>query len=143
MKYWFSGESNAFYPIELKTDYLAAGSLPADLVEVSSAVFAEYSGPSPENKVRGVDAYGFPAWQDVPPPTAEDLMVAAENMQQALVNQALDHISDKQWQGKAAIGRLKDDERAEYNAWLDYLDELDVVDLPSAPTVNWPSQPEK
>lgn len=143
MNYWFSGKNNAFYPITMKEAYLVAGSLPPDIVEVSDAVYAEYSGEPPQGKVRGVDVSGHPVWLDLPPPTEEDLHAEAANIRQILIEQALDYISDKQWQGKAAMGRLKDGEREQYNAWLDYLDALDAVDISAVPDVNWPSSPEK
>ncbi|EFN5053815.1 tail fiber assembly protein, partial [Escherichia coli] len=41
-----------------------------------------------------------------------------------------------------AIGRLTDDELAQYNLWLDYLDELEAVKTSSAPDINWPTPPE-
>ncbi len=31
-------------------------------------------------------------------------------------------MNSKQWPGKAAIGRLKGEELAQYNLWLDYLE---------------------
>ena len=50
-------------------------------------------------------------------------------------------MNSKQWPGKAAMGRLKDSEKAQYNAWLDYLDELEAVDTSKAPEIAWPSPP--
>ncbi|MGT5875404.1 tail fiber assembly protein, partial [Escherichia coli] len=47
----------------------------------------------------------------------------------------------KQWPGKAAIGRLKGEELAQYNLWLDYLDALELVDTSSAPDIEWPTPP--
>ncbi|EPF4824647.1 tail fiber assembly protein, partial [Escherichia albertii] len=46
-----------------------------------------------------------------------------------------------QWPGKAAIGRLKGEELAQYNLWLDYLDALELVDPSSAPDIEWPTPP--
>ncbi len=43
--------------------------------------------------------------------------------------------------GKAAIGRLKGEELAQYNLWLDYLDALELVDTSSAPDIEWPTPP--
>ncbi|HCN8307127.1 TPA: tail fiber assembly protein, partial [Escherichia coli] len=43
--------------------------------------------------------------------------------------------------GKAAMGRLKDAEKVQYNAWLDYLDALELVDTTSAPDIEWPEKP--
>ncbi len=43
--------------------------------------------------------------------------------------------------GKAAIGRLKGEELAQYNSWLDYLDALELVDTSSVPDIEWPTPP--
>ncbi|ECT9944758.1 tail fiber assembly protein [Salmonella enterica] len=51
------------------------------------------------------------------------------------------YMNSKQWPGKAAIGRLKGDELAQYNLWLGYLDELEAVDTSTAPDIIWPAQP--
>lgn len=71
----------------------------------------------------------------------ESAISAAENKKRLLINEATEHINSKQWPGKAAIGRLKGDELAQYNLWLDYLDELDVVDTSSAPDITWTEKP--
>lgn len=42
---------------------------------------------------------------------------------------------------KLALGRIKDDEKALLNAWLDYLDELEAVDVSTAPDIIWPVKP--
>lgn len=70
------------------------------------------------------------------------LISAAETKKQLLIDQANTYMNSKQWPGKAAIGRLTDDELAQYNLWLDYLDELEAVKTSSAPDINWPTPPE-
>ena len=39
------------------------------------------------------------------------------------------------------MGRLKDEEKEQYNAWLDYLDALEAVDTSTAPDIVWPTAP--
>ncbi|HHJ1295152.1 TPA: tail fiber assembly protein, partial [Escherichia coli] len=65
----------------------------------------------------------------------------AERKKQALINRVNEYINSKQWPGKAAIGRLKGEELAQYNLWLDYLDALELVDTASAPDIEWPTPP--
>ncbi|EHU01384.1 hypothetical protein CKS_4137 [Pantoea stewartii subsp. stewartii DC283] len=50
-------------------------------------------------------------------------------------------MNSRQWPGKAALGRLKGDELAAYNTWLDYLDALYAVDTSKAPDITWPVKP--
>ncbi|EFU8247004.1 tail fiber assembly protein, partial [Escherichia coli] len=76
-----------------------------------------------------------------PPLTSEELISIAESNKQRLVNQANEYMNSKQWPGKAAIGRLKGEELAQYNLWLDYLDALELVDTSSAPDIEWPTPP--
>ncbi|EFO3674890.1 tail fiber assembly protein, partial [Escherichia coli] len=65
----------------------------------------------------------------------------AESERQLLLNQANEYMNSKQWPGKAAIGRLKSEELAQYNSWLDYLDALELVDTTGAPDIEWPTPP--
>ncbi|MEX5804555.1 tail fiber assembly protein [Citrobacter freundii] len=76
-----------------------------------------------------------------PPPTHEELLLAAENERQRRIDAANNFMNSKQWPGKAAIGRLKGDELTQYNLWLDYLDALEAVDTSSAPDIKWPTPP--
>lgn len=75
------------------------------------------------------------------PPTPEELISAANADKQSRIDQANAYMNGKQWPGKAAVGRLKGDELAQYNLWLDYLDELEVVDTSKAPDITWPTPP--
>ncbi|HIF6283301.1 TPA: tail fiber assembly protein [Enterobacter asburiae] len=139
--YAYSPTSNLFYPIALQADYEKASSWPADPVGVSDEIYFEYSGIPPEGKIRRSDANGMPCWIDAPSKSKEELIAEAEKVRQVLIAQANEFISGKQWPGKAAIGRLKGDELAQYNLWLDYLDALDAVKTTSAPDIKWPTPP--
>ncbi|EJB1248285.1 tail fiber assembly protein [Salmonella enterica] len=76
-----------------------------------------------------------------PPPTHEELIQAAEFEREYRIDSANEFMNNKQWPGKAAIGRLKDSELMKYNLWLDYLDALEAVDTSSAPDIKWPTPP--
>ncbi|HCW0179939.1 tail fiber assembly protein [Citrobacter freundii] len=71
----------------------------------------------------------------------ESAISAADNKKRLLIIEAREYIDSKQWPGKAAIGRLKGDELAQYNLWLDYLDALDAIKTASAPDIKWPTPP--
>ncbi|VUX17132.1 Caudovirales tail fibre assembly protein [Escherichia fergusonii] len=94
-----------------------------------------------QGKVRIAGDDGLPTWGEIPPPTHEEQIAAAELEKQQLINQVNEYIYSKQWPGKAAIGRLKGEELAQYNLWLDYLDALELVDTSSAPDIEWPTPP--
>ena len=141
MNYIYSATTNSFYPLEMKEDYTQAGSWPDDAVEVDEQVYIEFSGLPPKGKIRIAGENGFPAWSEIPPPTHEEQIADANFQKQMLISDATAFINSRQWQGKAALGRLKEDELKQYNLWLDYLEALELVDTSSAPDIEWPTPP--
>lgn len=138
--YLFSPSTLGFYPIEMKAEYLTNGSLPSDVIEVSDSVRNEYNFAPPEGKQLS-SSKNMPVWVDIPPPTQDELIAEAEREKQQRIVAANDFMNSKQWQGKAAIGRLKGGELTQYNLWLDYLDALEAVDTSSAPDIEWSTPP--
>lgn len=142
MPYVYSAKNNAFfYESELNL-YEKAGWDLSDIVDVPYDLFFEFTQDRNEEgimRVAGDD--GLPSWEKLPPPTHEEQIAAAELQKQRLINQANEYMNSKQWPGKAAMGRLKDAEKAQYNLWLDYLDALEAVDTSSAPDIKWPTPP--
>ena len=141
MKYLYV--NNLAYPYELQSLYVEKGEWPEEKgVDIDEVIFREYFYDTPpEGKYRCVGEDGLPAWVDIPPPTREEQIASAETKKQQLINQANDYMNSRQWVGKAAIGRLKGEELAQYNLWLDYLDALELVDTSSAPDIEWPTPP--
>ena len=140
-EYSFSPSQLAFYANALKeTFYQPAGQWPDDAFAVPDAVTAEFTAQPPAGKRLGCEA-GLPAWEDTPPPTQEQAIAAAEAERQRLIDAANDFINSRQWPGKAAIGRLKGDELAQYNIWLDYLDDVEALDVSGAPDIQWTEKP--
>ncbi|HIH3157800.1 TPA: tail fiber assembly protein [Escherichia coli] len=141
MKYLYV--DNLAYPYALQSVYAAKGQWPEGKgVDIDEVIFREYFYDTPpEGKYRCVGEDGLPEWADIPPPTREEQIASAETKKQQLINQANEYINSKQWPGKASIGRLKGEELAQYNLWLDYLDALELVDTSSAPDIEWPTPP--
>lgn len=135
--------NNSFYPFSMREAYEASGSWPTEFIEVDDSVFTQFSASPPEGKRRGTGDDGMPVWVDVPPLSEAELIEQAEREKQHRIDTANEFMNSKQWPGKAAIGRLKGDELAQYNLWLDYLDALAEVDTSSAPDINWPESPEE
>ncbi|HBE3161876.1 TPA: tail fiber assembly protein [Escherichia coli] len=141
MKYLYV--NNLAYPYELQSLYVEKGEWPeVKGVDIDEVIFREYFYDTPpEGKYRCVGEDGLPAWVDIPPQTREEQIASAETKKQQLINQANEYINSKQWPGKASIGRLKGEELAQYNLWLDYLDALELVDTSGAPDIEWPTPP--
>ncbi|MCK7100741.1 tail fiber assembly protein [Enterobacter kobei] len=85
--------------------------------------------------------FDAPVEPPLPEPTHDELVKQAEIEKSGLISQANDYIDSKQWPSKLALGRLKDDEKASFNEWLDYLDALELVDTSTAPGIMWPGIP--
>ncbi|NUL36314.1 tail fiber assembly protein [Kosakonia sacchari] len=141
MNYYFSATTNMFYPDLLLNEYKATNSLPDDVKKVSTDDFELYAGTPPAGKMRVPGEGGLPEWGDIPPPTQDELIALATNEKQQRVDAANGFMNSKQWPGKAALGRLKDEDLTQYGEWLDYLDLLDAVDVSLAPQVQWPVPP--
>ena len=141
MTYVYSATSNAFYPVALKSSYEATGDWPVDGVDIDEDAFATYTGTPPTGKMRGSDENGYPAWVSTSPLTHEQQIAVTENEKASRITEANNFMNSKQWPGKAAIGRLKGDELAQYGLWLDYLDALYAVDASAAPDIEWPVSP--
>ncbi|ELT6379904.1 tail fiber assembly protein [Salmonella enterica] len=138
---YFSASTCGFYDSRAMSDYILRGSFPDDAIEMTEKeISLFYMTLPPVGKILGSNS-GRPAWSDIPPPTHEELVAVAEREKKLRIATANDFMSSKQWPGKAAIGRLKGDELAQYNLWLDYLDALEAVDTTSAPDIKWPTSP--
>lgn len=139
--YKYSPGNNAFYPTSLEAEYKEAGTWPDDLIDVSDGVYREFaSDAAPEGKQRIAGSDGLPAWEDIPPPTKAHLIERAGQKKQTLITEV--NAETQMLQTKLALGRITPDEKALLNAWLDYLDELEAVDVSTAPDIIWPVKPE-
>lgn len=112
--------------------------------EITIAEMGEY----PENTTTIAPLTPYDKWNgekwvtDTVAQHAADIATADAD-KQARIDQANNYMDSKQWPGKAALGRLTDTEKEQYNQWLDYLDELEAIDTSSAPDVEWPACPEE
>ena len=143
MKYLWSAKNSAFILEGMEKQYEENGWDLTDLQQLDDEIVMEFMGEQPAGKMRVTNVDGLPCWVDLPPPTHEEQLAAADSEKQLKIDQANDYMNGKQWPGKAALGRLKGDELTQYNLWLDYLDALEAVDTSSAPGINWPDSPER
>ena len=139
-KYLYSAETNAFYPLVKKSDYEAVGMWPEKGVEIDEDLFVLFQSP-PLGKIRVGGADGMPVWADIPPLTQEEIIAKAIAIKNFRISEANSYINERQWPGKAVLGRLSDDEKRQYGQWLDYLDELEAVNASAVNDIIWPSQP--
>lgn len=134
--YMYSPKNNAFYPVSMKDDYVAAGSWPDDGVEVGEDVFNSFV-TAPEGKARVAGDDGMPAWADATTPTDEELKFMSESKKAALKVMADSEISWRQDAVDAEIAT--DDEVTDLSAWKKYRVLLMRVDTSNP---QWPEKPE-
>ncbi|HHG0002759.1 TPA: tail fiber assembly protein [Escherichia coli] len=134
-KYRFSG--NIFYPYSSKADFDAAGTWPKSGVDVDLNTYLTFIQRPPYGKLLGTDKKGAPCWVDIPPLTREQLTTQAKYEKSRRMDEINTFINDRQWPGKAVLGRLTDDEKELYSKALDYLDALSALDPQDMPD-NWP-----
>ncbi|MGY3307535.1 hypothetical protein ACVW06_000560 [Pantoea ananatis] len=141
MNYLYSAKANAFFPMVMQENYEAAGTWPEDGKEVTEEVFNRFAIQPPAGKVMTADKKGMPVWADLPPLTPDEALAIAVIEQQNRIQDANVFMNNRQWPGKAAIGRLKGEDLKQYNTWLDYLDTLYTTDTTRAPDISWPEKP--
>ncbi|MFX2554621.1 tail fiber assembly protein [Enterobacter roggenkampii] len=114
-------------------------SWPSDAVLVSEEEAETYwmTAP-PEGKQLGV-IKGKPAWIDIPPPSQDELIMAAERKREFLLREAQETISF--WQTELQLGIISDEDKASLIAWMNYIKAVQAVDTSKAPDITWPTPP--
>jgi len=133
----YSSKTQGFYPSdeEGQMPYVEAESLPDDLMEISDDDYAAWVNPPAGKCSAWVE--GKPVLIDAP---AVNYVQEAETKRQRLLSEAQSATYNINL--KLAMGRtLTDKEKVKVNAWLDYVDALNDIDLSTAPDIDWPEQP--
>jgi len=138
--YKFSATTAGFYPIDLLDSYEQAGTLPADLVDVTDEIYDEFTGQPPEGKTRGSNPEGLPAWVDIPQPTPEQMRSQAAQKKAQLLDEA--YAAMKPLELAVKHNMATDEDRAQLDAWERYSVLLSRVDTDKAPDIEWPDKPE-
>lgn len=135
----YSAKTNAFYLSDSINNYKLAGTWPDDATEVDTETANEFMGQPPTGKVRGGDINGNPSWIDIPPPTQEDLIMAAENEKARKIAYANSASSDLKIE--LQLGIISDEDKEKLIAWMNYIKAAKAVDTSTAPDIDWPEQP--
>lgn len=138
MQAYYSPGKNGFVLEMQKAAFLEKND--DDLIKVADAVYQEFTAgkagmimtPDPGKKQPM-------KWIPIPPPTKEQLIEQAEAKKQTLIAEV--HTETEMLRVKLALKRIKPDEEALLIAWLDYLDELEAVDVSTAPDIIRPVKP--
>ena len=115
--------------------------IPEDAVEVDESMWSRMMEGQLEGKIIVNGPDDLPVLEERPGQGPEEYRHQARLELADLRRQGLEHIESMRWRDKAVMNRLGEEEKQEYNAWLDWLDALDSTDISGAPDVVWPVMP--
>ncbi|MGJ3447400.1 tail fiber assembly protein [Enterobacter sp. PTB] len=136
MAIFYSAASNSFYPDELKEDYEANGSWPADALEISDAEHQSLLEGASSGMLLQPDENGKPSLRE----PAIDYVQQATGEQRSLIAEAKDIIAPLQ--DAVDLGIETDEEREQLTAWKKYRVLLGRVNPEYAPDITWPEPPD-
>lgn len=142
MEMVYSAANNSFFAKNDVEKYEEAGWELADVVDVTYDAYLEFiEDRTLQGQVRIAGADGFPAWGDIPPPTHEELIAAAEQVRQQLLAHADATMLD--WRTELMLAEISDANKSKLSAWLAYKNDVKSVDVTTDPEhVSWPVPPE-
>lgn len=128
--------NGSFYLFTLKEVYEEAGTWPVNGADVDDETMEIYTGVAPKGKTLGANKDGNPAWIDIPPLSAEQQIVQAEQKRATLRSNADKEIAWRQDAFDAGIAATE--ETAALSEWKKYRVLLMRVDT-EKPV--WPTPP--
>lgn len=138
-KIYFSAATSGFYPEELKENYEEGTGWPDDAVEITFAEWRLFSGDCPAGKRLGADEQGYPVWDDVPPPTDEELIAVAEQEKQSRLQYANSVAAD--WRTELSLGVISESDKAKLVLWMQYIKDVKAIDISIPDNIDWPPVP--
>ncbi len=142
MKAYFVPSVPTFIPESWKSDgTYTKENWPSDAVLVTEEEAAEYwmTTPPDGKKLGAVD--DKPAWIDIPPPSQDELIMAAERKRAFLLREAQETIS--LWQTELQLGIISDEDKASLITWVNYINALKSIDTSVMEEIAWPEKPSK
>ncbi|MDL4913069.1 MAG: tail fiber assembly protein [Enterobacterales bacterium endosymbiont of Blomia tropicalis] len=139
MSYGYSAKTNIFYVIEDKEGYAEFGNWPDDVKSISDEIWEKFSVQGPPGKMRGAGKNGLPCWVDIPPPTREEQIEAAERKKAQLMAEAAKAIAPLQ--DADDLGMAMVEEKSALISWKTFRVKLNRIDTSVAPDIEWPEVP--
>lgn len=141
MTIYFSATENGFYDDALKADYIAAGTWPDDVKELSEQCYQYLLKGQTDGKVITANEYGQPVLSDPPAQTKEQAIAEAGAQKDKLMSEASSIIAPLEDAANPDINIATDDEKTQLVAWRKYRVLLSRIDTSLAPDIVWPSKP--
>ncbi|SKB98869.1 virus tail fibre assembly protein, lambda gpK [Kosakonia radicincitans] len=134
---FFNKSNLGFYDPDEKSYYGENWPADSELIEISDAVYAEFTAAPPQGHKISVDADGYPTWVEVSGQIADN----NEGIKASLLATAAVYIAPLQ--DAVDLGIATDAETSALTAWRTYRVLLMRVDTSTAPDIDWPTQPEQ
>jgi hypothetical protein len=135
MKYYYSINPYAFYTEDMQAVWESNGFILSELTEISEGDYTSWFNPPAG--MYGTWVHDKPVLANLPEP---DYVLQATQKRDSLLADM--QTATYTLNMKLNLGRtLTDAEKTTLNAWLDYADLLNALDLSTAPDINWPEVP--
>ncbi|EQA1622518.1 tail fiber assembly protein [Enterobacter asburiae] len=142
-KYYWSAKESGFYPESMRELYEnSADGWPDDATEISEELYQSLLTGQLKGKVITSDSGGNP----VLTAPVIDWNARAESKRQSLLTSA--NSKNSFWQTKLLAGKtLTNEQKSSLDAWLDYMDKLEALELASVAdeagykAIEWPVSP--
>ncbi|RDL25966.1 tail fiber assembly protein [Serratia fonticola] len=141
MSYGYSAKTNIFYVIEDKKGYEEFGNWPDDVKPISDELWKKFSVQGPPGKMRGANKNGMPCWVDIPPPTREQQIDAAERKKALQLEKASKEIAPLQ--DAVDLNVATEQEQKKLIEWKHYRVALSRIDTSEDADIVWPELPEQ
>lgn len=141
MSYGYSASTNTFYVMEDKANYEENGNWPEDVKQITDQRWEKYCGQGPEGKMRGADKKGLPSWVDIPPPTREQQINAAERIKSVQLEKASKEIAPLQ--DAVDLNVATEQEKKKLIEWKYYRVALSRIETKEGANISWPELPEQ
>lgn len=138
---FYSATTHGFYPYSLFGDYVKAGNMPGDLIEITERWYAYLLEGQIGGKIIIPNEFGSPVLSDPPQPTKDELIAAAEIQKQHLLASATTAVAPLQ--DAVDLGMATETEIAGLQEWKKYRVLLSRIDTSTAPDIDWPSLPDE
>ncbi|MDT1012384.1 tail fiber assembly protein [Plesiomonas shigelloides] len=139
MVIFFSATTCCFYLLDMKPDYIAAGSWPDDAVEMTDKEKETYwTKQAPFGKQLGGDNKGHPAWINTQPLSHEEAVAEAEAKKSRLLSEAAEKIGPLQ--DAVDLDMATPEEEAMLKEWKNYRVMTNRVDTSLGADAVWPGR---
>jgi len=139
-RYYYSAEKGGFFLYSFKEIYEdSANGWPKDVVEITDEQYKNLLNGQAQGKIITADSKGYPVLVDPPPPTQEQLSVAAEAERKTLLAEATVEMAPLL--DAVDLDEATEEEKNKLAAWKKYRVLLNRVDISKAPDIVWPEKP--